>query len=80
MYRVTATTVKTDNFWQGMCAVVSAEGRFLVFPNGEKAPYVRLPSGFRITKGPHRGFYEVQKLQNGVCVESCTANEALSRE
>lgn len=62
MYRITATNVKTDHYWEGMCTVVTAAGRFLVLPNGEKVPCIRLPHGVRITKGPHKGYYEIKKL------------------
>lgn len=64
-YRITSTTkrdtTKNWQYWEGMCSEVTL-GKKLAFPNGEEYPYIRFNKGVRITEGPHKGFYELEKV------------------
>lgn len=64
-YRITSTSKKDTtrrwDYWEGFCAEVSL-GEKVTFPNGEEYPYIRFNKGIRITEGPHKGFYDLEKL------------------
>ena len=64
-YRITST-IRADTtmhwqYWEGMCSEVTL-GTKLAFPNGDEYPYICLDKGLRITEGPHKGYYTLEKV------------------
>ena len=62
-YLITSTVNETEGGWEGLSAVITL-GSHAVFPNGLKYEFIRFNNGLRITEGPHKGFYDMVKVNS----------------
>jgi len=62
IYRITRTTVQNKGYWEGLCAAVECVQDTVVFPNGDAYLSRHRGGKFKITTGPHKGEYDIERL------------------
>ena len=66
MYRIIRTERESPD-WRGFCAVVTLKYGKVIMPLGQEYPYRWVYDKLCITKGPHRGRYNVERLESKFC-------------